>query len=142
MKQFLFIILTLFSLSAIGQVRNPIPLKDTITNERDTIVKFIISDEYNGHIYFVVDSLTGTFDGLAELVVADDVDSNYPSSTFPHDSLFLRYTHTMSETIDANGAYSFMWDQPLGYDYVGLKLTLNSITKWHINYKTRLFRIQ
>lgn len=135
----LILLLLLVPIFAMGQGADPIPYKDTITYERDTIVKFILSDNYTGHIYFIVDSLAGTLDGVAELVVADDVNNNSPT-TYPADSLFLRYTSAMTKTLSANGAYSFAWDTPLGYDFVGLKLSKNNITKWHINYKARLRR--
>ena len=136
MKRLLLIALLFVPMLIMAQ--DPIPLRDTITYERDTIIKIPLTDDYVGHIYYVVDSLTGTLDGVAQLVVADDLDNNSPTAPAPADSLFIRYTTPMTTTIDANGAYSFAWDLPLGYDWLGLKITINNITKWHIGYKVRL----
>ena len=84
-------------------------------------------------------SLAGTLDATAELVVANDINNDLPSSTFPNDSVFVRYTSNMTETIDENGEYSFFWDTPLTYDYIGLKLTLNNVTKWHVYWKRKIY---
>lgn len=136
MKKVILLLLLIVPLAGFAQRKLAV---DTITYERDTIIKYRITGEYTGHWFLVVDSLAGTLDSTIELVVADDVLNAHPTSTFPDDSVFVRYTENAIDTLTVNGEYSFFWDQPISYDYVGLKITKNNATKWHIYWKRILY---
>jgi hypothetical protein len=134
MKKLIIFLLACLPMLGMAQIA-----PDTITNVKDTILVQKITMEHTGNWYIVVDSLTGTLDGTVEFVVANDPE-NSEATTQPHDSLFVRYSANMVDSLTANGAYSFYWDEPISFDYIGLKFTDNNITKWHINWKLKLFQ--
>ena len=135
MKKLTILLLLIIPLATFAQTAQKI---GTLTVESDTIIRYRVTNPNHLMQWMVkADTLAGTLDGTIELVVANDLlSTNIPSSTVA-DSLFVRLDAVLCDTLSAVGVYGFEHDF-LPYDYVGLKFTLNNITKWHIRYELKL----
>ena len=123
---------SMFSQTQVLQQGNESLYLDTLTNERDTIIKHRISAEYEWAWQTLADTLDGTADATIELVVA-----LAPMGTTPPDSAFTRLAINMRDTLalysTASADPPFLYD-PDGspYNWIGLRFTVNSVTKWDI----------
>ena len=110
---------------------------DTLTIEADTILKYRVFDfNFLEGWYVYADTLEGTLDGTMEVVVADDLsEMGYPGDPLlVPDSLFVLFNPGLRDTLDAVGPYGFKF-RYIPFDYVGIRIKVNNITKWFIPYK-------
>ena len=134
MKKLLVAILIAIPAMAFSQTQylsvggGEVVMKDTITNERDTLIKHRVSADYTWSWHVLADTLEGTLDGLIEVYVA-----NYDPRSTPPDSAFIRLEPNVADTLSSTGAYSY-WDADGSpYMWSALKITQNSITKWDLS---------
>jgi len=112
---------------------------DTISYERDTIIYYHTENgAVYGTWYVYADTLEGTKNGLIELVIANDYLYGVASSRAMPDSLFVRYSSVSYDSLTAVKPILFKIEQPLYCDYVGLRFSLDSISKWHFYSKLML----
>lgn len=107
-------------------------IKDTLTNEQDTIIKHRISGDYSWAWHVLVDTLTGTPDATVELVVAlGDYGATPPDSAFARMGTNMIGTLALYSTASAD-PISFYSEDGIPYSWIGLRFKKESITKWDI----------
>jgi len=133
MKKLIFLLLVCLPIMAIGQTRYHV--LDSLTIESDTTIYYQMVNSKNFSFHIFADSLAGTLDGTVELVAANTFDdtNNFRSTAEPTYTSFARYTASMTETLSANGYYSF-FNVDNSYEWIGLKFTVGNISKWHIKW--------
>ena len=133
MKKLLLMLIMLAPLLVMGQR----VYTDTLTAETDTIIRFRVYDaNFTEGWYFYADTLEGTLDATIEIVVANDLSENgYPGDpSLVPDSLFVLFDSGLVDTLSAVGPYAFQY-RYIPFDYIGVRFTLNNVTKWFIPYK-------
>ena len=131
----LFTLLTLLLFSLCGSAQkwlsvssSEMVVKDTITNERDTMIKYRFSDTYEWSWHIKPDTLEGTLDAIVEILGC-----NYDYDTIaPPDSLFVSLSSDMTDSLTSTDPVSFHDTDGSPYMWYALKITQNSVTKWDI----------
>jgi len=131
MKKLLLLLVLICSISAFGQLntQDKKTFTDTITFEKDTIWSIATTTNWEWDLTIVIDSTTGTKDGLIEPVVA-------PEAT---DSLYKLWEAGYEDSILTDAVHYWSGDNTRGERF-GFRITQNNLTKWHITYFLTLNR--
>ena len=135
MKKLLLLLGLICSISVLsfGQLKtqDKKTFTDTITFERDTILSWPTTDNWEWELTVVVDSTAGTKDGLIEPVSAPLVNSA--------DSLYKLWQAGYADSITTDYVHAWTGNATRGERF-GVRFTLNNLTKWHITYVLTLNR--
>lgn len=121
------IILLFLALPAFVVAQNRIVISDTTTVVADTVIYHKISNSYYYSWQLTVNSLTGN-DATAELVVCN-------KATVPTASDWSLLADNMKYTIDTTGVFSPFADEMTPYDWIGIRLTKNSVSAWDLSFR-------
>ena len=129
MKKLILLLLLIASGFAVNAQQTVLTKSDTVTFERDTIVKIRVTANWDYKLTIVVDSTAGTKDGVVSIRTA-------PEDT---DSLFLLDHVNFTDVMSTDTVFAYESDNT-SLGYLGIKIVKNNLTKYYITWFLEFWR--